>query len=125
MDEKNYSILIASYNTKIGENRVPTFEEIKIFIDSYAGCHNALDENLIDPGCGEGGSAVTKNEIISKETRETPSGTFLRYIIQTPKNKLIYNFFQKDTKTLQISKSPDPSPFEKEFEDIINSLRFL
>ena len=65
VDEKDLDIMITSYMTKIGENKSPRPNEIKIFIDNFNGCHDSIEGNLIDPACGEGGPTVAKNKIIT------------------------------------------------------------
>ncbi|MEX2028382.1 MAG: PsbP-related protein [Candidatus Curtissbacteria bacterium] len=125
VDEKDYDIMLTSYKTKIGENKQPNADEIKIFIDNFNGCHDTLDENLIDPACGEGGTAVAKNKIISKESRSTPGGTFYKYLVQTPNQQFTYYLLEKGDRILDIEKHPDPSQYEKEFDELVNSIRFL
>ncbi len=125
VNEKDYDVMITSYKSKIGENKLPNENELMIFIDNFNGCHGLIEENLVDPGCGEGGSNVKKNTILSKESHQTQSGTFYKYIIESPSNKITYYLLQHDKSVLQIEKNPDPSQFEKEFEDLVNSIRFL
>src|SRR3989338_1119491 len=64
VNEKDYSILISSYKTRIGENVSPNKEQIKMFIDKFSGCHMTIEENLKDPACGEGGKLVKNNQIV-------------------------------------------------------------
>ena len=53
-------------------------------------------------------------------------GTFYIYTIEDSREEQqTYYYLQKGDKILQISKEPDPSQFEKEFEEIINSITFL
>lgn len=125
VDEKDYDIMITSYQTVIGENKSPNPNEIKIFIDNFNGCHKTIEENLIDPACGEGGTKVEKNKILSKEMRQANDGTFYKYKVQTPNTQFTYYLLQKSDKVLQIEKHPDPSQFEKEFEQIVNAIKFL
>lgn len=125
VDEKDFDIMITSYKTRIGENKEPNSNEIKIFIDNFNGCHATIEENLIDPACGEGGTKVKKNEIISKEVRETVGGKFYKYVIKTPNNIFTYYLLEGKNNILQIEKHPDPSQFESEFNQIIDSIRFL
>src|SRR3989344_7237517 len=122
VDEKDYDIMVTSYKTKIGENKSPAENQIKIFIDNFNGCHKTIEENLIDPACGEGGPTVKKNKILSKEMRETKGDTFYKYVVETPNNKFTYYLLEKNDKVLQISKQPDPSQFEREFDALVNSI---
>ncbi len=124
VDEKDYSILLTSYKTRIGENMQPTNNQVRLDIDRFSGCHISIEENLKDPACGEGGPSK-KSQILSKETRQTPGGTFYKYLILSSNgNKFTYYLLQKGDKILQISKKPDPSQFKKEFDQIINSIEF-
>ena len=125
IDEKDLDVMITSYRTRIGENKSPKENEIKIFIDNFNGCHDTIEENLIDPACGQGGSTVKKNKILSKETRQTKGGTFYKYIVESPNKNFTYYLFEKGDKVLQIEKLPDPSKFEKEFEEIVSAIKFL
>jgi len=128
VNEKDRNILIASYYTRIGQNIVPKENQIKMFIDEFSGCHPSIEENLKDPACGEGGMSVQQNKILSKNTSQKTGGTFYTYIVLSPDGKqYIYYLLQKNNSDtiLQISKQPDPSQFDKEFEDIINSVKFL
>lgn len=123
VSEKDFDIMITSYMTKIGENKPPRPNEIKIFIDNYSGCFPTLEQDLIEPACGQG---KVKNKIISKDVKQAPGGEFLKYTLDSyDENQRAQYFFQKGDKILQISKTPDPSQFEKEFEEIINSIKFI
>jgi len=123
VDEKDFDIMITSYKTKIGENKPPKSNEVKIFINNYSGCFPTLEEDLIDPACGQG---KVKNKIISKDVKQTPGGNFLKYTLDSyDENQRIQYFFQKGEQILDIEKHPDPSQFEKEFEEIVNSIQFL
>ena len=115
--------MITSYKTEIGENKPPKSNEAKIFIDNYSGCFLTLEEDLIDPACGQG---KVKNKIISKDIKQTPGGEFLKYTLDSyDENQRIQYFFQKGEKILDIEKQPNPSQFEKEFDEIVNSIKFL
>lgn len=126
VNEKDFDIMITSYETRIGENKAPTSNEIKIFVGFFSNCFPDYERDLIYPGCGEGGEE-SKNTIVSKESREVQAGTFYKYVIRTHSGEdLIYYLLYKDDKNiLKIDKSPDPSQFEKEFEEIVNSIKFL
>lgn len=126
IDEKNFDILISSYPTYIGENSKPSLDQIKISIDGFSGCHPTIEENLKDPACGEGGPGVSLNEILSKDMRITEGGTFYKYVILTPNGEeFTFYILENEDTVLSISKQPDPSLHEEEFEKIVNSIRFL
>lgn len=123
LDEKDFDIMVTSYQTRIGENKPPNTNEIKIFIDNYSGCFPTLEQDLVDPACGQG---KAKNKIISKEVKQTAGGEFLKYTLESyDPNQRIQHFFQKGERILDIEKNPVPSQFENEFEDLVNSIRFL
>lgn len=123
IDEKDYEIMITSYSTRIGENKEPDDGQIKIFINSYSGCYPSLEKDLINPACGQG---EEKNKIVSKDVRQTAGGEFLKYTLDSyDENQRVQYFFQKGKKMLDIEKHPDPSQFETEFNQIIDSIRFL
>ncbi|MBI2621843.1 MAG: hypothetical protein HYW63_04355 [Candidatus Levybacteria bacterium] len=126
IDEKDYDILLASYQTQIGDNSRPNSEQIKIFINKFnIGCHQDIEKDLMDPACGEGGPSVKPNEIISKEMKQFSGGAFYKYIIESPSgNQHTFYLLENSDRVLQISKEPDPSQHEIEFEEIINSIRF-
>lgn len=116
-------ILIASFQTSFQKDITPKENQIEIIIKEFSGCFPTLEEDLIDPACGQG---EVENKIISKDVRQTPGGEFLKYTLDSyDENQKIQYFFQKDGKILDIEKRPDPSQFEKEFEEIVNSIRFL
>lgn len=125
VDEKDFSVLLTSYKTKIGENKQPIDNQLRLDIDRFSGCHSSREENLKDPACGEGGP-MKKNQILSKDSKQTKQGaTFYKYIVLSSSgNKFTYYLLQKGDKILQISKKPDPSQFDKEFDKIINSIEF-
>ena len=126
LNEKDFDIMISSYGTKIGENSTPDSNQIKMFINIFSNCFPNYEQDLIYPGCGEGGEG-SKNTIISKVGRVTQVGTFYEYIVRTPrKDEFVYYILYKDDNNiLQIEKHPDPSQYEKEFDDIVNSIKFL
>ncbi len=125
INEKDLSILLTSYQTRFGQNSQPSESQIKIFIDNFSGCHSTIEENLKDPACGEGGPSVKLNEITLKDSRETGGGTFYKYVVKSPNKQFVYYLLQNGERVLQISKQPDPSQYEKEFDEIFNSIRFL
>jgi len=125
VQEKDFNILLSSYETLIGQNSRPNADQIKIFIDNFSGCHPTIEENLKDPACGEGGTGVKPNEIISKEMKKLPGGTFYKYVIGSPSgNQFTFYLLENGDRVLQISKEPDPSQYEKEFEEIVSSIKF-
>lgn len=125
VSEKDFDIMITSYKTRIGENKEPSNNEMRIFINNYSRCLPNLEEDLINPACGEGGKK-SKNQIISKDTRSTSSGTFFKYVIKvSDNNNYTFYFLQKGERILDIEKTPDPSQFETEFNQIVDSIRFL
>ena len=124
IDDEDFSILLASYKTYIGQNSRPNPQQLKIFIDRFSNCFPSIEEDLRYPACGqrEDGQA---NEIVFKEIKDKSGGTYYKYVTRTPEDKeLVYYFLEKGDKILQISKEPDPSQYEKEFEEIVNSIRF-
>lgn len=125
IDDRYQMILITNYATSLNRDDKPSDEQLEILMKSFSGCHETIEENLKDPACGEGGKSVKKNQILSKETKQINDGTFYKYIVQTPNTKLTFYLIEKGDRVLQISKQPDPSQFEKEFEDIINSIEFI
>lgn len=125
IDDQYPFILVTNYPSSLNQDQSPRANQIEILISIFNGCHNTIEENLIDPACGEGGSSVSKNKIISKEMRQTDGGNFYKYIVETPNKNFTYHLFAKGDQVLQIEKHPDPSQFEKEFEEIIDSIKFL
>lgn len=126
LSEKDRDILIASYNTSIGEGSTPDKSQLKIFINNESLCQETLDKEVLLGGCGEG--ATANNEILSKEVKEFPAGLFITYKIKYPTGKpdTFYFLQQKHgDRIIQISKQPDPSQFEKEFNAIVESITFL
>ena len=126
VDNKVFDVMVTSYPTVIGDNKTPNPDQIKIFIDPYSSCYPAYEDDLIYPGCGEGGEA-SKNTIVSKEGRLVQAGTFYKYVVKTPRDQqFVYYILYKDAKhILQIEKPPDPSQYESEFNAIVDSIKFL
>jgi len=125
LNEKDRSIMITSYSTTFGENKSPDDQQVEISIDQFSNCFPNFERDLIEPACGQGGPGY-KNQIVSKEVKETGGGTFYKYLVRTPKGQeLIYRLLVHKDRILLISKQPDPSKFEKEFEEIVESIRFL
>lgn len=125
LDEKDLEIMITSYKTKIGENKIPKDEEFKLFLSMTSLCQDSLEKNLIYGGCGENQKVL--NVIQKKEISALSSGnTFYKLLVKYPDKSEIWSYYlEKGDKILQISKTPDPSQFEKEFEDLVNSVKFL
>lgn len=125
VNEKDFDLMITSFPTKFGENAQPERNQIKFFINEYHGCHETIDENLEDPACGEGGPKVKPNEILSKETEDINGMKFYKYLVKYPDGKQQrFYFLEKGDRVLQIDKDPDPSMLEKEFEEIVKSIKF-
>lgn len=127
VDDRYQSILLSDYKTSQNRNDNPSVNQIEVYLSEFsAGCHSSIEENLKDPACGEGGPTVQANQIITKESRAVQGGTFYKYVIQSPSNnESTYYLIEHGDRVLQISKEPDPSQHEEEFEDIINSIKFL
>ena len=125
LDDRYLMILLTNYETNLNRDDTPVNNQVEILISNFKGCHDTIEENLMDPACGEGGPSVPKNKILSKETRQTKGGTFYKYIVESPNKNFTYYLFEKGDKVLQIEKLPDPSKFEKEFEEIVSAIKFL
>jgi len=124
--EKGFDILITSYPTYFDENKVPTGNQMELFISLFPTCFTDYEQDLQYPGCGEGGEA-SKNTIISKEERFVQAGIFYKYVVLPPRGEevIYYLLFKDDKNILKIDKRPDPSKFEQEFEELVNSVKFL
>lgn len=128
VDDRYRKILLTNYETNLNRDDKPSNNQIEILLDEFSGCHPDIEENLKDPACGEGGPSVQMNKILSKDVSQKKGGMFYRYVILNPDGKeYTYYLLQKnnDDTILQISKQPDPSQFEKEFEELVNSIEFL
>lgn len=125
LDEKDFEIMITSYKSKIGENKKPKEEEFKLFLSMTSLCQDSIEKNLIHGGCGENQKVL--NIIQKKEISALSNGnTFYKFLVRYPDKSENWSYYlEKDGKILQISKTPDPSQFEKEFEEIVNSIRFI
>lgn len=124
VDEKNGNVLITSYRTFIGQGKKATTNQVRLNITRASLCQKTLDEDVLLGGCGEGKN--TKNEVLSKDIKKVLSGSFIVYKIKYPTGQLDTSYYlQHEDVILQISKQPDPSQFEKEFEEIVNSITFL
>jgi|SRR3990167_10223954 len=125
IDERYLEVLIANFKTSLNSNKEPKKDEIQIIIHRARGCHKTIDENLKDPACGEGGPSVKPNEILSKETEDIDGIKFHKYLVKYSNGKeQRFYFLEKGDRVLQIDKDPDPSMFEKEFEEIVKSIKF-
>lgn len=123
IDDRYQMVLLANYQTNLNRDDRPKDNQIEILINNFSNCFPTLEEDLIDPACGQG---KVKNKIISKDVKQTSGGHFLKYTLDSyDENQRIQYFFQKGEKILDIEKQPDPSQFEKEFDEIVNSIRFL
>ena len=124
IDDRYHSILLTDYKTNLNRDDKPSNNQIEIYIREFSNCFPSLEEDLKYPACGQRKDGQPNN-IISKETKQVPGGTFYKYITKSPENKeFVYYFLERGDRLLQISKEPDPSKFEKEFKEIINSIRF-
>ncbi len=126
VDDRYHSILLTDYKTNQNKNDKPTLNQIEVNIDNFnAGCHTSIEENLKDPACGEGGPQVKPNEIIFKEVKQISDAIYYKYIVKSPSgNQFTFYLLEKGDRVMQISKKPDPSQHEKEFEEIVSSIRF-
>ena len=128
VDDRYRKILLTNYETNLNRDDKPSNNQIEILVDEFSGCHPDIEENLKDPACGEGGPSVQLNKILSKDVSQKKGGTFYTYVILSPDGReYTYYLLQKNNSDtiLQISKQPDSSQFEREFENIINSITFL
>lgn len=115
--------LISNFESSLRKNIILESNQIEITIKEFSPCLPTLDEDLINPACGQG---KVKNKIVSKDVKQTANGEYLKYTLESyDPNQRVQYFFQKDERILDIEKHPDPSQFEKEFEEIINSIQFL
>lgn len=123
VEEEDRIILISNFKSSLHKNIELKNDQIEIMIDEFSGCFPTLEEDLTSPACGQG---KVKNKIISEEVKKTSGGELLKYTIDSPDgNQRIKYFFQKGNMIFGIDKNPDPSQYEKEFEEIINSIQFL
>lgn len=124
VNEKNYDIMITSFPTKFGDNMQPLANEIKLFMSSPNGCHETIDENLKDPACGEMGEV--RNEIANKEIENLGDMKFYKYLVRYSNGKEHrFYFLEKGERVIQIDKSPEPSIYDEEFDQIVRSIKFL
>ncbi len=125
VDDRYRKVLITNYKTNLNRDDKPSKDQMEIVLNEFSNCFKTLDEDMINPACGEGG-LTKKNKIVSKTIKEVHGGSFYRYSIVTYSNQdLIYYFVQKGNRNIRISKQPDPSKFEKEFEELVGSIEFL
>lgn len=123
VEDEYPSILISNFKSSLHKNFDLKKDQIEILVNNLSKCFPTLEEDLIKPACGQG---AVENKIISKEVIKAPGGEFLKYKLDSPDEyQRIQYFFQKGEKILQIEKHPDPSQFEKEFEEIVASIEFL
>lgn len=125
IDDRDMNLLLTNYPSSLNKDLKPTDNQLELFMSSFSGCHPTVEENLKDPGCGEGGPSVKPNEIISKDYRQTAGGIFYKYTVKTPNTQLTFYLLQNGDRVLQLSKQPDPSEFETEFDQIVDSIKFL
>lgn len=126
VDDRYVEVLLANFQTSLNSNKKPQPNQIEILLHNARGCHKTIDENLKDPACGEGGSNIKPNEIVSRETEDLNGIKFHKYLIKYPDGtEHQFYFLEKGDRILQIDKKPDPSMFEKEFEEVIKSIKFI
>lgn len=125
IDDRYGMILLANYKTDLNKKSINKLGNIIINFYNEEVCDMSLDEQIQLGGCyTEGDWAPT--EIIDKQTKILTSGTLLKYAIKHPQSgKQTIFYLQKGDRILKISKSPDNSVFDEEFEEIINSIKFL
>jgi hypothetical protein len=125
LTESYSDVVVTNYPYTPHNNYMPKSDEIKIEISEAVLCNETLDQDIISWGCGEGNQVA--NTILDKETRKIKSGTFLLYTVlspQTGKKQRLY-YLQNGKRFLQISKRPDSSKFDNEFEILISSIKLL
>lgn len=120
-----YRAIITNYSFTTSIDYRPNNNELEIQISEYSLCQATLDQDIVFWGCGEGEQVA--NVILEKKTKELSDGIlFSDYLIFYPQSNIRQRqyYLQKGDRILQIDKAPDPSRFEKEFEEIINSIVF-
>lgn len=124
IDDRYRTILVTNYETNLNKDTTPNKQQIEIQINNASLCQRSAEEDLILGGCGEGQKVL--NKILNKKNKKLSSGALQVFRVQYPDNseKTVY-YLQNKNRILQISKRPDQSEFEKEFEEIVNSIRFL
>ncbi len=126
IDDRYNEILIASFETSLNSNQVPSGKEIEIVIHNARGCHKTIDENLKDPSCGELGLNAKSYEILSKVVEEMGNSKYYKYLVKAPNTpEQRFYFLEEGERVVQIDKNPDPSIFDEEFEEIVKSIEFL
>ncbi len=124
IDDRYNIILLTNYETDLNRNDSPNDDQIELTINNANLCQKTIDEEIIKGGCGE--ANIVPTEILNKQQMNLTSGIFYIYTIKNPQGKQqIWYYLQSKDRILQISKEPDPSQFEKEFNEIINSITFL
>lgn len=125
IDDRYGMILLANYKTDLNKKSIKKLGNVVINIFNEELCDMSMDEQVRIGGCyAEGNWRPT--EIIDKQISELSSGGFYKYTIKHPQGeKQIIYYLQNGNKMLKISKEPDPSEFDQEFEDIIRSIQFL
>lgn len=123
VDDRYQMVLLTNYQTDLNRNDKPKEDQIKILISNFSNCFPTLEGDLVNPACGQG---KIKNTIISKEVRQTSGGEFIKYMLDSvDETQRVQYFFRKEETILDIEKNPDPSQFEKEFDQIVSSIDFL
>lgn len=125
LNESYSDVVVTNYPYTPHNNYIPQSDDIKIEMSEVVFCSETLDQDIISWGCGEGNQVA--NTILDKKIRKVKGGTFLLYTVlspQTGREQRLY-YLQNDKRLLQISKRPDSSKFDKEFELLISSITFL
>lgn len=118
-------VLISNFKSSLHNNFQLKDDQIEILLWNKSLCQDTIEKNLIYGGCGENQKVL--NVILNKEVKIIPSGnTYYKFLVQYPDKSETWSYYLgKGEKVLQISKKPDPSQFEKEFEDLVNSILFI
>lgn len=124
IQEKDLSIYIVSSNNDEELNDASKRAKVEIYIKDANLCQSTIDEEFEKGGCGEV-SGISKDRI-NRNTYNLKSGILYKYIISYTQNpQQTFYYLEKGDRLLQISKEPDPSEYDQEFEEIINSIKFL
>jgi len=129
LNERFNDIIITTYNyLPGGKNPTPTSEQLLLFIHQYFLCFPTIEENLIDNSCGERGSEYRRT-IVSKESRVAAGGTFYKYLVKLSDaegGKIItYYFLKKRDQILLLELQSGLSKYQKEFDNLVDSIEFL
>lgn len=124
IDDRYRKVLLANFSTNLNRDDKPDQPSLRLIISNASLCQETLDQDVLLGGCGEGTS--TKSKILSRSEKTYTSGKLIVYeIMYTTGSKDTLYYFVNIDRVLQISKQPDPSQFEKEFDQIVSSITFL